>query len=126
MQCKYCFNFKNQQSLSEKKLSKCLLHQHTLSRQKKSYLADKEELKSKILGTRSLGKAYPKASIVITDFTLLTPSTTRHQDMIFHVYESDNHKGLKSSVFHYVGEHDQKNNACFSLVSKCVYIPLLF
>lgn len=118
MQCKYCFIFKTQQDLSEKKLLKCLFHQHILSCQKQSYLSDKEELKSNILGKRSLGKAYTKAVMVITDFTLLTPSTTRHQDMIFHVYKSDNHKNLNSRVIHYVGEHEQKNNASFSIGKK--------
>jgi hypothetical protein len=116
MQCKYCFDYKNQHKIEdEERLLKCLLHQHILGHQKKAYLADKVEIKENKLGMRVFGKPFPKAALVITDFTLLSPSTSRHQDMIFHIYKSDHHGGLTSSVIHYVGEDDQKNNASFSI-----------
>jgi hypothetical protein len=82
--------------------------------QQRAYLSDKEELKQNQLGTRVFGRAY-KAAMIITDFTLLSPSSSRHQDMIFHVYLSDNVGQLKSSVTHYVGEDNQKNNAGFAV-----------
>jgi hypothetical protein len=106
---------KKQENLDEKRLLKCLLHQYILDHQKKAYLSDKDELKKKKLGARLLGQSYANAALVVTDYTLLSPSTSRHQDMIFHVYQADNFGGLKSSVHHFVGEHDQKNNASFSI-----------
>lgn len=53
--------------------------------------------------------------MIVADFTLLSPSTSRHQDLIMHVYfhDPDTASGLNSVSLHWVGDQGEKNDGIF-------------
>ena len=72
-----------------------------------------DDLAKNLLGKRVLG--VPKdADIIIVDVSMLSPSSSRHTDIIFHVYERDEAESseepsLQWSGHHYVEQQGQED-----------------
>ena len=130
MECSYCFDLKppKRNEISSTRLQECLLHAETKNFQQEAYFKDKgivpllhfshtlifdvhmkmniihfyllAQLASNELGKRVYGESLD-GDIIIIDVSTLSPSTSRHTDIIFHVYEHS----LTSPTIEWSGHH---------------------
>lgn len=75
-------------------------------------------------GERIFGEAYQGALLVI-DYGVLKPSSTREEDLVIHVYTESAYTKLDSHAFHTIGGTDQKKELFVGMNSHFYQLVIL-
>jgi len=94
-QCSYCNDLKEKSTLSSSRLAICLVHDYVREIQEEAYFFDKYQVQEGVFGKRIYGEVF-SGSLLVTDYAVMKPSSSRHEDLIIHEYYRDE-SGILSS-----------------------------